>query len=56
MNLSRPTQIVFLISLVLAIVALLMVFNVLHFVGIPAFWLMTAAFGLLCLGNVVKGL
>ncbi|MGV8936866.1 MAG: hypothetical protein ACOH2J_07055 [Allorhizobium sp.] len=56
MYLSRPTQVVFVISVLLAIAALLIFLNVLHFAGIPSFWIMTAAFVLLLLGNLVKGL
>ncbi len=56
MYLSRPTQVVFVISILLAIAALLIFLNVLQFAAIPAFWIMTAAFVLLLLGNLVKGL
>ena len=44
MNLSAPTQIVFIIAVVIAIIALLMVFNVIGFIPIAAFWVMTIAF------------
>jgi len=56
MYLSRPTQVVFVISVLLAIAALLIFLNVLQFAAIPSFWIMTAAFVLLLLGNLVKGL
>jgi len=56
MYLSRPTQVVFVISILLAIAALLIFLNVLQVAAIPAFWIMTAAFVLLLLGNLVKGL
>ncbi|MCM2474919.1 hypothetical protein HGO38_15665 [Rhizobium sp. CG5] len=56
MYLSRPTQAVFVISIVLAVVALLIFLNILPFAAIPSFWIMTAAFVVLLLGNLVKGL
>lgn len=56
MYLSRPTQIVFIAAVALAILAVLVFLNILHFAAIPSFWIMTAAFVLLLLGNLVKGL
>ena len=55
MKLSAPKQIVFLISLILAIIAV-----VSHFVGIPfvslyQFWILLAGYVLLALGVVLKG-
>ena len=57
MNLTRPTFAVFLISVILAALALL---SVVGNVAIPVvsdntFWTMTAAFGLLVIGVVFKG-
>jgi len=55
MNLSAPTQIVFIISLVIAIIALLMFLSVITFVPVPAFWAMTIAFAVLAVGCLLKG-
>ena len=55
MNLSAPTQIVFIIAVVIAIIALLMVFNVIGFIPIAAFWVMTIAFVVLAAGCLLKG-
>lgn len=55
MNLSAPTQIVFIISLVIAVIALLMFFNVIAFIPIAAFWVMTLAFVVLVAGCLLKG-
>lgn len=55
-KLSAPSQIVFVISLLLAIVAVLLFLNILHVSGVPSFWTMTAAYVALCLGNVLRRL
>lgn len=55
MSLSAPTQIVFIIALVIAVIGLLVAFNVFSF-GVSAFWIMTVAFGLLALANLIKGM
>lgn len=56
MNLSAPSQSAFVIAVLLAVVALLVFFRVLPIAGVPAFWLMSSAFLVLFLGNVLKGL
>lgn len=56
MYLSRPTQAIFVIAVLLAIASLLIFLNILPFAAIPSFWIMTAAFVLLLLGNLVKGM
>lgn len=57
MQLSAPTQIVFIIAVVLAIVALLAAFTtVVSFLPISAFWVMTIAFIVLAAGNLMKGI
>lgn len=56
MTLSAPTKIVFLISVLLAVFAVLVFLHVVPFVAVPSFWIMTAAFVLLLLGNILKGL
>lgn len=55
MNLSAPTMVVFIIALVLAIIALLMFLNVLTFIPIAAFWVMTLAYVVLAAGCLFRG-
>ena len=56
MTLSAPTKIVFLVSLVIAIVAVAAMLNVLAVFPFPAFWLMTAAYVVLAAGSLISGL
>lgn len=56
MNLSAPTMPVFLISLILAILALLGVFVAIPFVTPNAFWIAIIAYIVLMVGNLAKGL
>ena len=56
MNLSAPTQLIFIISLVLFVLALLSAFGVLPFLAAYAFWLAILAYIVLLVGNVAKGL
>ncbi|MBO6716464.1 MAG: hypothetical protein JJ913_00765 [Rhizobiaceae bacterium] len=55
MSLSAPTQIVFIIALIIAIIALLMFFSVITFVPIAAFWVMTIAYVVLAGACLMKG-
>jgi len=55
MNLSAPKQIIFIIALIIAIIALLMFLNVITFVPIAAFWAMTVAYVVLAVGCLIKG-
>lgn len=55
MNLSAPTMVVFLISLVVAIVGLLSALAILPALPISAFWIMTVAFVILAAGCLLKG-
>ncbi|MDP3898310.1 MAG: hypothetical protein Q8Q62_16705 [Mesorhizobium sp.] len=55
MNLSAPTQVVFIIAVVIAIIALLMFLSVITFIPVPAFWVMTIAFVVLAVGCLLKG-
>ena len=57
MNLSAPTQIVFYISLALAVLGLLSVFGIISIasMGISNYWIATAAWGVLAFGCVMKG-
>ena len=56
MNLSAPTQPVFLIAVILAILAVVGTFVVIPVISANAFWAMTAAFIILVLGNLLKGM
>ena len=55
-RLSAPTQNLFLVSLVLAILALLGAIVVIPFVSIYAFWIAIIAYIVLAIGCVMKGL
>lgn len=56
MNLSAPTMPIFLISLVLAILALIGQFASIAFVSPNAFWIAIIAYVVLMAGNLAKGL
>ncbi len=55
MNLSAPTMIVFLISVVIAVLGALAALGVASFIPVPAVWIMAAAYVVLALGNLLKG-
>lgn len=55
MTLNAPTQIVYLIALVIAIIAVLMFLNVITFIPIAAFWVMTLAYVVLAVACLLKG-
>ena len=54
MKLSAPTQLFFIIALVLAILALLGSFAVLPAIAGYSFWLAFAAWGVLAIGSLMK--
>lgn len=56
MKLNAPTQIVFLIAVIIAIVALLAAFSILPALPIQPFWIMAVAFVLLAIATIVPGL
>lgn len=56
MNLSAPTMPVFLIAVALFALAVIGHFVVLPFITLYKFWLAIAAFVVLLLGNVMKGM
>ena len=56
MNLSAPTMPVFLISLILAILAVLGAYMPIPFISGNAFWVAVIAYVVLLVGNVAKGL
>lgn len=55
MKLTPPTQAVFFISLVIAIIGLV-AFTGTVSIGIEAFWIMAVAYVLLALGNLLENL
>ena len=55
MNLSAPTQPVFLISVVLAVLAVVSTFVAIPVVSANAFWVAIIAYLVLLAGNVLKG-
>jgi len=55
MKLSAPTQVFFLISLVLFVLALLGSFAVIPAIAGYAFWLAVAAWGVLAIGCLMRG-
>ena len=56
MKLSAPTQIVFIIACVLALIGLLAFLGVVAPLAAHSFWLMTAGFVVLALGCLLKGM
>ncbi|GEM_PF-879554 len=55
MKLNPPTTVVFLLSLVIAVAALLIFLQVITFTAVPTFWIMTAAWAVLVFGCVFRG-
>lgn len=56
MNLSAPTMPVFIIAVVLAALAIIGKVTVVSFITANGFWLAIAAFVVLAIGNMAKGL
>ncbi len=56
MNLSAPTMIVFIISLVIAVLGMLSGFGILSIVPIPAISLMSLGYIILAAGCLFKGI
>ena len=55
MNLSAPTMPVFIVSLILAVIALLIQLGVFS-IGFPAVWVAIVAYAVLLVGNIMSGL
>ena len=55
MNLSAPTQLIFIVAMVIAIVALLRFVNVIAFIPNSSFWVMTLAYVVLAVGCLIRG-
>ena len=56
MNLSAPTQMLFLISLVVAIIGVLAALGILAFIPVPSVWIVTLAYIILAGGCLMKGM
>ena len=56
MKLSAPTQMIFIISLVVAVIGLLMALGVLAMIPIASVWVMAAAYVILAAGCLMKGM
>ncbi len=56
MKLTPPTKFIFILTLIIAVAALLTAFGVITFLPISGFWLMAIAYALLFLACVFKGL
>jgi hypothetical protein len=56
MNLSPPTTAVFIISAVLAVLAIIGTFVALPFISANAFWVAIIAYVILAVGNLFRGL
>ncbi len=56
MDLSAPTNLVFIISLVIAVIGILAGLGILAIIPIPAFWLVTIAYIVLAAGCLMKGI
>ena len=55
MNLSAPTQILFIISVVIAIIGVLAALGVLAFIPLASVWIVTIAFVVLAVGCLMRG-
>ncbi|MGC2411016.1 MAG: hypothetical protein WA441_13750 [Methyloceanibacter sp.] len=55
MNLSPPTTAVFVISLILAVLAVISTFVAIPLVSANAFWVAIIAYVILAVGNVFRG-
>lgn len=55
MNLSAPTQLVFIISLVIAIIGVLAALGVVAFIPMASVWIVTIAYVVLAVGCLLKG-
>ncbi|CDX29356.1 conserved exported hypothetical protein [Mesorhizobium plurifarium] len=55
MNLSAPTQLVFIISLVIAIIGLFAAFGLLAFIPLASVWIMLIAYIVLAAGCLMRG-
>ena len=55
MNIGAPTQIIYFIALIIALVGVLAALGVITFVPLAAVWIMTIAYVILAVACVVRG-
>ena len=55
-KLSAPTQMVFLISLVVAVIGVLAALGVLAIIPLASVWIVTIAYAILAVGCLMKGM
>ena len=55
MNLNRPSQMIFIISLVIAIVAVLVALGTISFTSLASVWIMGIAYAVLAVGCLMRG-
>ena len=55
MKLSAPTQIVFLISIAVAVIGVLAALRILSFVPVASVWILLVAYIILAVGCLLKG-
>ena len=55
MNPSAPTQIVYIISLVIAIIGVLAALGVVSFIPLASVWIVTIAYAILAIACLVRG-
>jgi len=55
MNLNRPSQMIFIISLVIAIVAVLIALGTISFTSLASVWIMGIAYAVLAVGCLMRG-
>ena len=56
MNLSAPTNLFFIISLVIALLGILAGLGILAIIPVPSFWLVTIGYIVLALACLLKGM
>jgi hypothetical protein len=56
MNPSAPTQLVFIISIIIALIGVLAALNVVTFIPVASVWIVTVAFVLLAAACLIRGL
>lgn len=55
MNPSAPTQIVYIISLVIAVIGVLAALGVVSFIPLASVWIVTIAYAILAIACLVRG-
>ena len=55
MNLNRPSQMIFIISLVIAIIAVLVALGTISFTSLASVWIMAIAYAVLAVGCQMRG-